>query len=64
MLGAFLTGQLARNKRYHELSAADLSVEVLSGPTRVARDGELGEFTDRLDIRVDRRALTVFRPAG
>lgn len=64
VLGAFLTGQLARNKRYHELSAADLSVEVLSGPTRVARDGELGEFTDRLDIRVDRRALTVFRPAG
>lgn len=64
VLGAFLTGGLARNKRYHELSAANLSIEVLGGPTRVARDGELGEFTDRLDIRVDRRALTIFRHAG
>lgn len=63
VLGAFLTGQLARNKRYHEVSAANLQIDVLSGPTRVARDGELGEYTEQLDIRVDRRALTIFRPA-
>ncbi|WP_220093440.1 diacylglycerol kinase family protein [Flexivirga caeni] len=62
ILGALLTGQLARNKHYHEIHAPSLRIEVTAGgPVRVARDGELGEETSVLDVRVDRRALTVYR---
>ena len=63
VLLAIATGQLARNKRYHEVSAPSLDIELLDGPTVVARDGELGEETDRLRVHVDRRALTVYQPA-
>ncbi|WP_265443474.1 bifunctional phosphatase PAP2/diacylglycerol kinase family protein [Flexivirga meconopsidis] len=60
VLAALLTGQLARNKRYHELSAPEMQIDILNGPVRVARDGELGEMTESLRVRADRRALTVF----
>lgn len=62
VLAAFLTGQLARNKRYHELSAPELMIELPDGPARITRDGELGERAARLHVRVDRRALTVYQP--
>lgn len=65
ILVALLTGRLARNKRYREIHAPSLRIEVLrGGSARVARDGELGETTDVLVLRVDRRALTVFRHEG
>ena len=65
VLAALLTGQLARHKRYHELHAPSLRIEIVDGgPVRVARDGELGEEATVLDLRVDRRALTVFRDHG
>nr|WP_246336622.1 phosphatase PAP2 family protein [Flexivirga oryzae] len=65
VLAALLTGQLARHKRYHEFHAPSLRIEVVDGgPVRVARDGEVGEEATVLDLRVDRRALTVYRHAG
>lgn len=65
VLAALLTGQLSQHKRYHEIHAPSLRIEVLrGGPVRIARDGELGEEADILDLRVDRRALTVYRAAG
>ncbi|WP_048554611.1 diacylglycerol/lipid kinase family protein, partial [Nostocoides japonicum] len=63
VLAALVTGRLARDPRYHEISAPALDLEILDGSVRVARDGELGETADRLRVRVERRALTVFRPA-
>jgi len=65
VLAALLTGQLARHKRYHEIHAPSLRIEVVEGgPVRLARDGELGEEATVLDLRVDRRALTVYRHNG
>lgn len=62
ILFSLLTGQLGRHNRYHEIHAPSLRIEVLrGGPVRIARDGELGEEADVLDLRVDRRALTVYR---
>lgn len=62
ILTSMLTGQLGRHKRYHEIHAPSLQIEVLQGgPVRIVRDGELGELGDLLDLRVDRRALTVYR---
>lgn len=65
VLVSLVTGQLARSKRYREIHAPSLRIEVVSGgPVRIARDGELGEEADVLDVRVERRALTVFRHDG
>lgn len=65
ILAALLTGQLARHKRYHEIHGPSLRIEVVDGgPVRIARDGELGEEATVLDLRVDRRALTVYRHDG
>lgn len=65
ILAGLLTGQLGRHGRYHEIHAPSLTIEVLrDGPVRIARDGELGEEADVLDLRVDRRALTVYRHDG
>jgi len=65
ILASLLTGQLGRHKRYHEIHAPSLKIEVLQGgPVRIARDGELGEEADVLELRVDRRALTVYRHDG
>lgn len=61
VLVALLTGTLPRSRLYREMRARNLRVDVLSGPVRVARDGELGEITDRLDIRLEPGALTVLR---
>lgn len=59
---SLVTGQLWRSPHYQATSAADIVVELLDGPVQVARDGELGETTDRLHVRVERRALTVICP--
>ena len=65
VLAGLLTGRLGRHGRYHEIHAPSLKIEVLhGGPVRIARDGELGEEADVLDLRVDRRALTVYRHDG
>lgn len=63
ILLALLTGGLPRTKEYHEISAPELHIDVLGEPVRLARDGELGETADELRIRIDRRALTVYRYA-
>ena len=65
ILTAMLTGRLARHERYHEVHAPSLRIEVIDGgPVRIARDGELGEEADVLELHVDRRALTVYRQDG
>ncbi|WP_446666273.1 phosphatase PAP2 family protein [Flexivirga sp. B27] len=65
ILLALLTGQLGRHGRYREIHAPTLQIEVLrGGPVCIARDGELGEEADVLQLRVDRRALTVLRHDG
>jgi len=65
ILAAMLTGRLATHKRYHEIHAPSLRIEVIDGgPVRIARDGELAEEADVLELRVDRRALTVYRHDG
>ena len=62
VLLSLLTGQLSRNKRYHEIDAPEFELQILDGAVSLARDGELGEKADRLSLRVDYRALTVYRP--
>lgn len=61
VLLATLTGQLARVKQYHEVSAPELEIALPQGSERVTRDGEVGEASDLLRIRAVRRALTVYR---
>ena len=61
VLLATLTGQLARVKQYHEVSAPELEITLPDGPERVARDGEVGDPADTLRVRAVRRALTVYR---
>lgn len=63
MLVFFLTGEFARSKDYREFAAPELTIELLDGPSQVARDGEVGESTDRLTVRIAWRALTTYRPA-
>lgn len=62
MLIFFLSGEFARSRDYTELAAPELDIELLDGPAQVARDGELGEVTDHLRVRVEWRALTMYRP--
>ncbi|AUG29625.1 phosphatase PAP2 family protein [Microbacterium sp. PAMC21962] len=58
------TGRISRNRRYQEFSDAEFDLELLDGPYRIARDGELGEEVDHLSARVLPRALTVIAPAS
>jgi len=58
------TGRISRNHRYQEFSDAEFELELVDGPYRIARDGELGEPIDHLTARVLPRALTVIAPAA
>lgn len=60
VLAALATGRLAENRHYHQYTGAELTIELPSGPSRVTRDGELGEDCEELRLRAVRRALTVF----
>lgn len=62
VLGCILTGKLARSGAYHEMKVPRLTLESVDGPITVTRDGEVGERTQRLDLRVDYQGLTVFAP--
>ncbi len=59
---ALVTGRLAGSPYYQVTSAAELDIDLLDGPQRIARDGEVGELVDHLHVTVRRRALTVLRP--
>lgn len=56
-----VTGQLARSGAYHEMAVPRMRL-ASDRPLTVARDGELGEATETLDLRSDFRALTVYSP--
>lgn len=60
VLAALATGRLAENRHYHQYTGAELTIELMSGPAQVTRDGELGEDCDGLRLRAVRRALTVY----
>jgi hypothetical protein len=45
------TGRISRNRRYQEFSDAEFDLELLDGPYRIARDGEVGEEVDHLRAR-------------
>lgn len=60
--GALLTGNLARSPLYHELRRPEFRCEVLSDPTAVAYDGEIGNEVTELEYVSHYRALTVYRP--
>lgn len=60
---SFLSGSMSRSRHYHELLAPEIEIELLDGPSRITRDGELGEKADRLRVRCARRALKVYRSA-
>lgn len=62
VVAALLTGQLSRDKHYHEIDAPEFGLQIIDGAVPLARDGELGEKADLLSLRVDYRALTVYRP--
>lgn len=64
VLAALVTGQLDRNKRYRQSLDDGFEIRLLDGPARIARDGELGERSDHLRVRIDRRALLVVAPAA
>lgn len=59
---SLLTGRLARCRAYHELDVPEFDLQLLNGPARLARDGEVGELADRLRVRVAYRQLTVYCP--
>ncbi len=58
------TGRISRNRLYQQYSDAEFELELLDGPYRIARDGELGEEVDHLSARVLPRALTVIAPSA
>lgn len=62
LVSALLTGRLARCRAYHELDVPEFELRLLDGPARVARDGEVGELTDLIRVRVAYRELTVYCP--
>lgn len=55
VLFAVLTGQLEHDRRYSERAVSEVTIELPDGPVRIARDGELGESSDRLHVRVASR---------
>ena len=59
---SLVAGRLAGSRYYQVTSASHLDIELLDGPRRIARVGEVGELADRLEVSVKRRALTVLRP--
>lgn len=61
-VAALLNGNLARSPLYHELRRPEFRCEVLSDPTAVAYDGEIGDEVTELEYVSHYRALTVYRP--
>lgn len=59
---ALLTGNLGRSPLYHELHRPEFRCEILSEPTEVAYDGEVGDTVSELSFVAHYRALSVYRP--
>ena len=64
LVASLLAGRLGRSRLYTEVGSGGLYVHLPDGPTRVARDGEVGPEVADLHFGVERLALTVYRPAG
>lgn len=63
ILGALVTGRLARSPLYHEMQVPEFTFTAVDGPTVIAHDGEIGEKYSHAHFRVAFRALPVFMPA-
>lgn len=61
IIAAPLLGRLERSPLYHELQVPEFSLEVLYGPTPIARDGEVGAARARASFATRYRALAVYR---
>lgn len=59
---ALLTGNSGRSPLYHELHRPEFRCEILSEPTEVAYDGEVGDKVSELDFVAHYRVLSVYRP--
>jgi undecaprenyl-diphosphatase len=59
---ALLSGNLGRSPLYHELHRPEFHCEILSEPTEVAYDGEVGDKVSELDFVAHYRVLSVYRP--
>ncbi len=62
LLAALLTGTLARSRVYETFTAERLHVCSLSGPMRLARDGEVFDGPAEFDIAKHPGRLSVFAP--
>lgn len=62
IVAALALGRLERSPLYHELQVPEFSLEVLDGPTPIARDGEVGPAIRRAKFAARYRALAVYRP--
>ena len=59
---AVLTGRLGRTRVYEERVVGRLEVRSRQGDLQIARDGEVGDGPDRLDLRAATEPLVVYRP--
>jgi diacylglycerol kinase family enzyme/membrane-associated phospholipid phosphatase len=61
---AVLVGGLGRSRVYQEEVVERMRLRVLDGEPELARDGESQPARRDLELRIDDRALTVYRPGG
>ena len=62
LVAAVLTGGLGRSRVYQESAVERMRVRVLDGDPELARDGESEPAPRDLELTVDDRPLTVYRP--
>jgi len=62
LLFSVLTGRLARCRAYEQLFAREMSVKSLSGPLRLARDGEVFDGPESFSITKSDEPLIVYVP--
>jgi len=62
LVAAVLTGGLARSRVYQESAVERMRLRVVGGEPELARDGESEPAPRDLELAVDDRSLTVYRP--
>lgn len=61
IIGALLLGRLERSPLYHELQVPEFALDIVDGPTPIARDGEVGPPSAHAAFAAKYRALKVYR---
>lgn len=57
-----LLGLVERSHAFGNVQASDVTILSHEGPITPAHDGEVGALADRIELGVDKAALTVYRP--